>query len=59
MRIKIKDMNKWSAIILAVNQIANVIGRIVSLIVLMITMNGIKIKESLEELDENMYHKMI
>jgi len=39
----IKDMNKWPAIMLAVNRIANVIGRILSLIVAIVTMNGIKI----------------
>jgi len=40
----IKDMSKWPAIILAVNRIANVIGRIMSLIVSIIARNGIKIK---------------
>lgn len=35
--------NKWPAIILAVNRIANVIGRIIFLIDSMHTINGIKI----------------
>jgi len=40
----IKDVSKWPAIIFAINRIANVIGRIRSIIVSMIVINGIELK---------------
>jgi hypothetical protein len=40
----ISDINKYPAIILAVNRIARVIGRIINLIVSISTMKGIRIR---------------